>query len=441
MKTYPKMKDSSIEWIGEIPEHWEKKKLSWSFNFGSGTTPDSNNEKFYDGKIPWVNTGDLNDDIVKKTEHHVTEIALKEYSPLKIFPKNTLIIAMYGATIGKLGILDMEAVTNQACCNLYDSKDIQSKFMFYWFLAYRKKIISLAQGGGQPNINQGMIKKLKIFVPDLEEQTKIEKFLDSEIIRINLEISKNQKLTDLLKEMKQSMINQVVTKGLDPSSPMKDSGIEMIGKIPEHWILQKIKHSSYVKGRIGWQGLKSDEFTDEGPFLITGTDFKNGEINWDTCNHVEQWRYDQDPYIQLKENDVLVTKDGTIGKIALIHQIPDKTTLNSGVMVVRPLYNIYIPEFLFWILESQQFTEFINMIKTGTTINHLYQETFGNFQFALPKTHEEQIEIINFIRDKSTKINFIMSKTESRIKKLQEFRQSLIASAVTGKIDVREAVA
>jgi len=174
---------------------------------------------------------------------------------------------------------------------------------------------------------------------------------------------------------------------------MKESSIERIGKIPKKWNLQKIKHTSYVKGRIGWQGLHSDEFTDKGPFLITGTDFKDGRINWKSCHHVEQWRYEQDPHIQLKENDVLITKDGTIGKIALIDELPDQTTLNTGVMVIRPLDNAYIPEYFFWILQSHQFMEFINTIKTGTTINHLYQETFENFQFVLPETLDEQKQI------------------------------------------------
>src|SRR4051794_39826898 len=99
---------------------------------------------------------------------------------------------------------------------------------------------------------------------------------------------------------------------------MKDSGIEWIGEIPEHWYINKIKYSSYVKGRIGWQGLRSEEFVDDGPYLVTGTDFEDGKVNWDRCYHVLKWRYDQDPYIQIKKGDLLVTKDGTIGKLAYI---------------------------------------------------------------------------------------------------------------------------
>lgn len=107
-------------------------------------------------------------------------------------------------------------------------------------------------------------------------------------------------------------------KNLETTYEMKDSGIEWIGEIPKEWKVNKIKHCCYLKGRIGWQGLKSDEFIDEGPFLVTGTDFKNGVVNWETCRHISIERYEEAFQIQLKNDDMLVTKDGTIGKIAIV---------------------------------------------------------------------------------------------------------------------------
>ena len=216
---------------------------------------------------------------------------------------------------------------------------------------------------------------------------------------------------------------------------MKDSGIKWVGKIPEDWNLQKIKHTSYVKGRIGWQGLRTDEYTDKGPFLITGTDFKNGKIDWKNCNHVEQWRFEQDLHIQIKENDILITKDGTIGKIAFIDNLPDQTTLNSGVMVLRPVNNAYDPQFLFWILKSQQFTEFINFIKTGSTINHLYQEKFENFQFVLPESFNEQKIIFDYLNEIIPQINSELEKNQNLVNLLKEKRKSLINELVTKGLD------
>ena len=115
----------------------------------------------------------------------------------------------------------------------------------------------------------------------------------------------------------------------------KDSGVAWIGQIPEHWDTIKIKYTSWLKGRIGWQGLTSDEYQDEGAYLITGTDFCEGRINWDTCVHISEERFAEDEDIHIKEGDLLITKDGTIGKVAVAKDCPDEVSLNSGVMLIR----------------------------------------------------------------------------------------------------------
>jgi type I restriction enzyme S subunit len=147
---------------------------------------------------------------------------------------------------------------------------------------------------------------------------------------------------------------------LRPYPKYKDSGIKWIGEIPEGWEVNKIKNTSYVKGRIGWHGLTSEEYSDEGAYLVTGTDFKDGVIEWDDCHHVGWDRYKEDPYIHLKEDDLLITKDGTIGKIALIKILPNKATLNSGIFLVRPLNKKYIPKFMYWMLNSAVFERFFD---------------------------------------------------------------------------------
>ena len=155
LKRYENYKDSGVEWLREIPEHWEIMKTTHVFNkIGSGTTPTSTDTKYYDGEINWLQTGDLTDNIISETSKKITYKALKDFSTLKIYPKNSLVIAMYGATIGKAGILDIETATNQACCVLSNAKQILEKYAFYWFLASKNNIISMGYGGGQPNISQ-----------------------------------------------------------------------------------------------------------------------------------------------------------------------------------------------------------------------------------------------------------------------------------------------
>lgn len=164
-----------------------------------------------------------------------------------------------------------------------------------------------------------------------------------------------------------------------------------------------------LRARIGWQGLRSDEFKTEGPYLVTGVDFHNGRVDWDDCYHVTEERYAQDKGIQLHEHDLLITKDGTIGKTAVVIDCPDKATLNSGVFVVRAINNEVVPEFLHYILHSHWFDLFVRNVLTGSTIKHLNQEKFYKFNFEAPdvptqKKIVEVLESIDNVIDKSREL-------------------------------------
>lgn len=211
----------------------------------------------------------------------------------------------------------------------------------------------------------------------------------------------------------------------------KDSGIEWIGKIPEHWNLKKIKHTTYVKGRIGWKGLRSDEFLElSDSYVVTGTDFKNGRIKWETCYQVPLDRYEDDPFIKLKNEDLLITKDGTIGKIALVRDMPKISTLNSGVFLTRPYNGEYSQEFMYWILFSEVFKTFYDYNKSGSTIQHLYQNVFNEFEYPFPPL-SEQNQIAKYLNHKTTQINTLIAKKEQFITLLQEERTSVINQSVT----------
>src|SRR5699024_7330904 len=224
------------------------------------------------------------------------------------------------------------------------------------------------------------LENLLIILPDLKDQKLITNFLNQKTIEINSLISDKERLIELLEEKRQAVITETVTKGLDPNVKMKDSGIEWIGEVPEHWNTTKIKYTTYVKGRIGWQGLRSEEFTDIGPHLVTGTDFTvDGNVNWQSCHRISEERYNEAPSIQLKNQDLLITKDGSIGKIAIVNNKPERAILNSGVFVTRPYKNEYLTEFLYWVLSSRVFSTYIEIMSSGSTVIHLYQETFNNF--------------------------------------------------------------
>lgn len=206
------MKDSGVEWIGEVPKHWDVMKTSLAFQgIGSGTTPSTSKKEFYDeeGKY-WLQTGDLNDGVILGTSKKVSDIAIKVCN-LKFYPKDSVVIAMYGATIGKVGILGIKTATNQACCVLPANNHMVAKYSFYEFLACKPALLVSAIGGGQPNISQDTIRKQKIAVPPVEEQKMIADYLGKKCVSIDSSISKAQHQVDLLQEYKQSLITEVVT--------------------------------------------------------------------------------------------------------------------------------------------------------------------------------------------------------------------------------------
>jgi len=194
-------------------------------------------------------------------------------------------------------------------------------------------------------------------------------------------------------------------------------------EVPNEWKILKIKETSTLKGRIGWQGLTTKEYLKEGDyFLITGTDFKNGRIDWENCHFVDQDRFDQDAKIQIKKNDILITKDGTIGKVAIIaSELSKPGTLNSGVFVLRPTNKDYLPIFMYYYLNSFFFSSFISQIKAGSTIAHLYQKDFEKYTFLVPSIQEQQK-----IADILSTVDEQISTTVKIIKKSKELKKGLM---------------
>ena len=211
---------------------------------------------------------------------------------------------------------------------------------------------------------------------------------------------------------------------------MKPSGIDWIGDIPQSWKLKRIKYLSTLKGRIGWQGLTADEYVDEGPFLITGTDFIDGTINWDTCVHITQERWAEAPEIHIKNGDLLITKDGTVGKVAIVSNLEGKASLNSGVLLIRT-FEGFDKRFLYWVLLSDEFWVWFKLKNAGnSTIIHLYQNDFAEFCYTFPNVIEQKA-IADFLDKKCGKIDGIISDLEKQIETLQKYKKSLILKTVT----------
>jgi len=198
--------------------------------------------------------------------------------------------------------------------------------------------------------------------------------------------------------------------------------INEMGKIPKEWVISNLIEKSTLKARIGWQGLTTKEYLDTGDFyLITGTDFQNGRINFDNCYFVEEERYSQDKNIQIKLDDILVTKEGTIGKVAYIDKITKPATLNSGVFVIRPINNAYYSKYMYYVFNSIYFNDFLRKLVAGSTINHLYQKDFVSFSFPLPPLPEQKA-IAEVLSDTDNLIQAL----ERQIAKKSEIKQGVM---------------
>ena len=416
---YAECKDSGVEWLGEIPSHWEMWKLSHAYNeIGSGTTPSTSNEENFEGDIPWVTTGELRENIILDTKKKVSQKTIELFPTLRKYPSGSVAIAMYGATIGRLGILGVEATTNQACCVMTTSKVLDNKYLFYWLQAFKNEIIQLSSGGGQPNINQEKVASLKISAPLVEDQVTIVNFLDHETAKIDSLISKQEKLIELLKEKRQAVISHAVTKGLDPNVTMKDSGVEWLGEVPEHWEISPIK---FVLENKDYKRI---------PLSAEERGNRSGDYRYYGASGVIDYI---DDYI-FDEPNVLVGEDGA-------------NLVNRNTPLAFPAYGKYWVNNHAHILHPQDsladyWAELIEIIDisplvSGSAQPKLTAEALKNLKISFPLDLEERKAIDIFIKHQKVKFDFIISKATNQIELLKERRTALISSAVTGKIDVR----
>ena len=422
---YAEYQDSGVEWLGEIPNDWEMWKLSHAYTeIGSGTTPSTSNEENFEGNIPWVTTGELRENLILDTKKKVSQRTIEQFPTLKKYPIGSVAIAMYGATIGRLGIFGIEATTNQACCVMTTSKVLNNKYVFYWLQAFKNEIIQLSSGGGQPNINQEKVASLKISAPFFEDQINIANFLDYETAQIDTLISKQEKLIELLKEKRQAVISHAVTKGLNPDVVMKDSGVEWLGQVPEHWVVTRAK---FVANVFIPQRNKPELNDSEGFAWVTMDDMKN--------------KYIQNVNRYVTKNSAILAGSKVLEKGAVIASCVGNfgvTSINKIDVIINQQLQAFIPknikaEYLQNLVSISK--NYFELIGTAATLVYVNQEGFQNLPVLLPP-HDEQVAICLQTENYENKYDQLINLGLQQIKILQERRTALISSAVTGKINV-----
>ena len=439
MERYERYKDSGVEWIGEIPEGWEVKKLSYCFdNIGSGTTPTSGNTEYYfNGNINWLQTGDLNDGEILCTSKKITSTALNAYSTLRIYPAGSIVIAMYGATIGKTGLLKISTTTNQACCVLSDANNVLSKFAFYWLNSIKEHVISLSYGGGQPNINQEMIRSLKIQLPSPEDQTSIANYLDRKTTEIDKLIAQKERLIELYEEEKTAIINQAVTKGIDPDVKLKDSGVDWLGEIPEGW---EVKRLRYVGNCQNGVSKGADYFGKGFPFVSYGDVYNNFVLPQKVEGLANSSELDQVNYSVVKGDIFFTRTSETIEEIGISSTCLETVNqaIFSGFLIrFRPFDNLLFEGFSKYFFRSSLHRLFFVKEMNLVTRASLSQELLKRLPIFIPP-FSEQCKIASYLDQIIRLIDAKIAKTKRIIELQKEYRTALISEVVTGKIKVTE---
>jgi type I restriction enzyme S subunit len=429
-KKYPKYKDSGVEWIGEIPEEWEVNRLKYIFYFKKGKNAQKYTNEFVlnnPGKFP-VFSGDTKDDgIIGKIDSYQYD------TDDVIFVTTVGANAMYSRKIsGKFSL-------SQNCAILIPKKNSTNVDYFSYLLQhiflYEKGKISLIM---QPSLRFQDLNQYYIVMSTSEEEKQIAKFLEKQTTQFDELIAKSEAQITLLEEKRQATITQAVTKGLDPSVPMKDSGVEWIGEIPEGWEVKRLKFTCKINpSKSEIQKISDDELVSFLPMELVS---EEGELELGEIKRKDEV---YSGFTYFRNDDVIVAKITPCfenGKGALCQNLKNGVGFGSTEFHVLRALNGTNPKFLYHLTRSNMFKKIGESMMFGAAGQKRVPTDFiQNFVFGLPPI-EEQIQISEFLDKQTTQFDELIAKSKAQITLLEEKRQALITATVTGKIDVRSEV-
>lgn len=433
------MKDSGVEWIGEIPTDWEINKVKVYCNsIFAGGTPVSNNPLYWDGDIKWIPSGSCHNCRITEAPKTITIEGL-EKSSTKLIPANTALLAMTGASCGNTGYLTFEACANQSVTAYVENKKrCNSLFLWYLLQAAKEYVLTFATGGAQGGINVENCKNFLIPIVPLPEQEKIAEFLDEKCGAIDEIISKTEQSIEEYKKLKQSVITKAVTKGIRPNRPMKDSNIEWIGEIPQDWEIKKFRN--ILKERTEKNvPIKSTErlslSIDLGVTLYA-----------EKTTNLDRFKDDFEQYKIAHEGDLVMNSMNMI----------------IGAVGVSKYYGCVSPVYYTWYDETPNHTtakycEYLLRCKTikkvlfalgrgiyaiergddrvNTCRLKISRDDLKNLKLPLPSL-DEQAEIINYLDEKCAEIDTLIEKKQQFLTEMANYKKSLIYEYITGKKEV-----
>jgi len=445
-KRYPEYKDSGVEWIGEIPEHWEIKRLKRiiadKLKYGANESAELEDQELprYIRITDFGENGRLKEDTFKSLP---IELA-NDY----LLNQGDILFARSGATVGKT--FQFKNYSGKACFAGYlikaspDEKKIISDFLYLYTKSsfYEQWKNSTFIQATIQNIGADKYQSLELTVPPLPEQQAISTFLDRETSKIDTLIEKKQRLIELLEEKRSALISHAVTKGLDPYAKKKNSGVEWIGEIPEGWFLSKLK---YLTSKIGSGKTPrggSEIYCDSGILFLRSQNVHFDGLRLDDVVYIDESIDSEMSSTRVLPDDVLLNITGaSIGRSSIVPKDFPQANVNQHVCITRPLKKKIDSRLLHYELSSNGVQALIFSNENGTSREGLTFSQISNFVIAIPNNLDEQRHIANFLDRETEKIDTFINKISAQIEKLKEYRTALISAAVTGKIDVREEVA
>jgi len=434
---YAEYQDSGVEWLGNIPSHWDLKRSKFLFNIVNGSTPKSGVEEYWEGDITWVTPSDLSkikNFEISESARNITNKGLDSCGT-SLVPSGSLILSCR-APIGSLAITTKEVCTNQGCKSLVVKDELNTKFIYYFLSVSTEQLNILGRGTTFLELSSDELGNFKVPFPTINEQFGIANFLDHETVKIDTLIAKQEKLIELLKEKRQAVISHAVTKGLNPNVAMKDSGVEWLGEVPEHWEVRQLRYLGSCQNGIN---IGAEYFGSGSPFISYGDVYRNPELPRVFEGLVQSTENDKRIY-SVQRGDVLFTRTSeTIEEIGFsstcLTDVKDATF--AGFLIrFRPIQNKLLPEYSKFYFRNILLRAFFVKEMNLVTRASLSQELLKKLAVPFPSL-EEQKQIADFLSVKERVFDKLVNDCIKQIELLKERRTALISAAVTGKIDVR----
>lgn len=439
MKVYSEYQDSGVEWIGRIPSHWSSVRLKHVAQFYGGGTPDKSNEEYWNGNIPWVSPKDMKGDFVDDTQDHVSEEAVAGSSTRIVAPDSILVVVRSGILRHSIPVARnrVPVTLNQDMKAVVPNSRLLPDYFRYFIRGNQHNLLMewRKQGATVESIEQENLSNTVLPLPPVYEQKVQIDYLNRKTGEIDILIRKKQALIDLLREQRAALINCAVTKGLDPDVPMKDSGTEWLGEVPEHWTIPKIKFVARVESGHTPSRKKSEYWLDCNIPWFTLSDvwqLRNGRTThvYETSECVSELGLANSSARLLPKDTVILSRTASVGFSGILGRAM-ATSQDFVCWVCGPSLR---PKYLLNVLRSMG--EEFKRLLMGSTHKTIYMPDAYNFVTPLPPV-EEQDEIVEYIERKTRVIDGVIDREVRTVELLKELRTSLISEVVTGKIDVR----